>query len=240
MRLNVSLLILMSFTCSTVFPNDTLYFKLSNPWNTVKSPTGKYLRKCVKESDYYHCWDYNSKNVLVTESFYSDTNFIKKLLCHKYFDEEKEFLRQTRCYLNGRLHGYFVGYNEKGDTTDYQVYENGMVTKEWNSDPPENSVVIDRVEEPAEFPGGKAAWLSYLSTKIKYPKALKNEKISGQVIAKVVIDPTGQVNTVEIVQSLHPLMDEEVRRVIKKSPRWKPSKQNGRNVPHAFTQAINF
>lgn len=233
-------LALTLFLFGTVYANDTLYFHLSNPWNTVKSPTGKYLRKCIQENDYYHCWDYNNKNLLITESYYSDTNFTRKLLCHKYFNETKGFLEQTRCYLNGRLHGYFVDYNEKGDTTAYQVYENGAVVKEWSSEPAENTKVFEMIEEHAEFPGGQSAWLSYLGDHIKYPKALKKEKVAGQVIAEVVVDATGYVTTVEIIKGLHPLLDEEVIRVIKKSPKWKPAKQNGRNVPLTFRQPINF
>lgn len=240
MILKKQFLFLTFFICTKVSANDTLYFRLSNPWNTVKSSVGNYLRKCVKENDYYHCWDYNSKNILVTESFYSDTNFTRKLLCHKYFNETVGFLEQTRCYQNGRLHGYFVGYNEKGDTTAYQVYDNGALVKEWSSKPVNDSKDFEKVEEPAEFPGGQPAWLSYLGDNIKYPKSVKKEKISGQVIAKVVVDPTGHVKTVEIVKSLHPLLDKEVIRVIKKSPKWKPAKQNGRHVSSTFTQPIIF
>jgi TonB family protein len=240
MTLKPPLLLLLLFICATVFANDTLYIRLSNPWNTVKSPTGKYLRKCIKENDYYHCWDYNGNNNLITESFYSDTTFNRKLLCHKYYSETKGFLEQTRCYENGRLHGYFVDYNAKGDTTAYQVYENGAVTKEWSSEANENTQVFQMVETTAEFPGGRSAWLTYLGGNLKYTKALRKEKISGQIIAKVFVDPTGTVSNVEIIKSLHPLLDEEVIRVMKGSPKWKPATQNGKAVQMMFNQPITF
>ena len=194
MALKTLFFLLILVVCTTAFASDTLYFRLSNPWNTVKSPTGNYLRKCVKENDYYHCWDYNTNNILVTESFYSDTNFTRKLFCHKYFNEAKGFLDQTRCYENGRLHGYFVGYNENGDTTSYQVYNNGEVVKEWSSDIADSANVIEITQESAEFPGGQSAWINYLSENLTYPKKLKKEKISGQVIAKIYIDSTGTVS----------------------------------------------
>lgn len=198
------------------------------------------MRKCIKENDYYHCWGYNGRNILITESFYADTTFGRKLLCHKYFNETKGFLEQTRCYENGRLHGYFVDYNAKGDTIAYQVYENGAVTKEWSSDATENTQVFEMVETTAEFPGGRSAWLNFLGDNLQYPKKLKKEKISGQVIAKVFVDPTGTVSNVEIVKSLHPLLDEEVVRVIKGSPKWKPATQNGKTVQMTFNQPITF
>lgn len=224
----------------SVFANDTLYFRLSNPWNTVKSSTGSYLRKCVQENDLYHCWDYDQQYKLVTESFYADTNFTKKLLCHKYFNQKKGHIEQTRCYSNGRLHGYFVNYNEKGDTTSYQVYDNGDVVKEWSSKTTDQSKTIDMTQEAAEFPGGQSAWLTYLSENIYYPKSLKKEKITGHVIAKIVVEPSGEIIKVEIIKSLHPAIDEEVIKTIKKSPKWRPANQNGKLVTWTFTQTINF
>lgn len=240
MILRIPCLFLALITCASAFANDTLYFRLSNPWNTVKSATGNYLRKCVKENNYYHTWDYNSNNILVTESFYTDTTFARKMFCHKYYNEAKGYLEQTRCYENGRLHGYFVDYNPKGDTAAYQVYSNGELVNQWSSEPAGEAKVFTMIEETAEFPGGRSAWLTYLGENLKYPKALKKQKVSGQVIAKVYIDPTGSVSSVDITKSLHPLLDEEVIRVIKSSPRWNPAKQNGKAVPMTFTQPITF
>lgn len=230
--------IIILFISSALFANDTLLFRLSNPWNTVKSPTGDYLRKCVKEKDYYHVWDYNRNAVMVTESFYSDTNFTRKLFCHKYFDETTGILEQSRCYENGRLHGYFVGYNSKGDTTFYSIYENGALIKEWSSEPEEKLTMPIPVEQPAKFPGGETAWQKYLNNNLTHPKGAEN--VSGQVIVRIKIDNTGMVKEVEIVQNLHPLIDEEVIRVLMKSPKWKPAKQNGKKVPTFITQPITF
>ncbi|HEV7332189.1 MAG TPA: energy transducer TonB [Flavisolibacter sp.] len=240
MKRKAPFLLLALFLCMAAIANDTLYFRLSNPWNTVKSATGSYLRKCIKENDYFHTWDYNSNKVLVAESFYADTMFIRKLFCHKYFNEKTGDLEQSRCYENGRLHGYFVNYNGKGDTTAYQVYNNGAVIREWSAETTEDTRFFQMIEETAEFPGGRTAWLTYLGDNVKYPKALKKEKINGQVIAKIFVDQTGAVSNVEIVKSLHPLLDEEVIRVMKSSPKWKPAKQNGKAVQMTFNQPITF
>lgn len=234
------LLFLIFFIHGAAFANDTLYFRLSNPWNTVKSSTGVYLRKCVKENDHFHCWDYNMNNILVTESFYTDTNFTLKLFCHKYFNEIKGFLEQTRCYLNGQLNGYRVIYNEKGDTIAYYILDNGHVIKEWSSlvGTKTNSTKI--IEENAEFPGGQSAWITYLSENIKYPKSLRRKNIVGKIVVKYIVDSTGYISNVEIIQGLHPLLDEELIRVIKNSPRWRPARQNDKFVKATFTQPITI
>lgn len=241
MKIRTTFFLLIVFTSVKAFSIDTLFFRLSNPWNTVKDPKGKYLRKCVKEKDCVHVWDYNSKNILVTESIYSDTNFTTKLFCHKYFNETKKYLEQTRCYEGGRLHGYFVSYDEKGDTTDYDIYEHGTAIKSWSLHPEEEAKLVAQLmknESPAEFPGGEKVWNKYLADNLRMPKALENENIKGELILKFVITITGKVDNVEVVKSLNTLLDTEAVRVIKESPKWRPAKQNGKKVQATRTQPI--
>ena len=231
------------FSFSNALGNDTLYFRLSNPWNTVKDSNGSYLRKCVAENEYYHVWDYNRSNVLVTESYYADTTFKKKLLCHKYFNERDGVLEQTRCYKEGRLNGYFVDYDKKGDTTAYQVYENGEVIKSWSLHPEEHDTALDAMikqEVKAQFPGGTAGWINYLSSNLQYPSQLIDSGIKGQVVLRFTITPKGKIEDVIVVKSLHPLFDKEAVRVVSESPRWKPAEQLGKKVKTTITQPINF
>jgi protein TonB len=43
-----------------------------------------------------------------------------------------------------------------------------------------------------------------------------------------------------VVQSLHPLLDAEVLRVVNSSPKWTPGVQRGKNVKVKFTFPVNF
>lgn len=95
-------------------------------------------------------------------------------------------------------------------------------------------------EVPAKFPGGEKAWNKYLSDNLKIPKSLENKNIKGQMILKFVIGISGKVETVEVVKSLNPLLNEGVIKIIKKSPKWKPAKQNGKKVQATRTQPISF
>ncbi len=81
-------------------------------------------------------------------------------------------------------------------------------------------------EEPAEFPGGETAWREYLGNNLKYPDSLQN--IKGQVLLKFVVNPKGTIDKVEIIKSLHPMLDKEAVRVIINSPGWRPAKQTGK------------
>ena len=116
--------------------------------------------------------------------------------------------------------------------------KNGDVIKSWNSQPQDATTTFIMNEEPAELPGGQKAWLESLSDNLDYPDSLQN--IKGQVLLSIVINPKGMIETVEVIKSLHTLLDQEAVRVISKSPKWKPAKQNGKKVKMAITQAINF
>lgn len=236
-RYPILILLLISGFASTA--GDTLYFRLSNPWNTAKSATGMYLRKCITEKDYFHCWDYDQKGALLVESFYTDTNFTTKLFCHKYYHESKGYLEQTRCYENGQLHGYFVNYDMKGDTTSWTLYNKGKAEKVWPAPPVNEEPAFTMVETESQYPGGIANWNKHLSQNLSYPRKLK-QVIHGTIIARFIVNKEGYVENIQIEKGLHPMLDEEVIRVIKLSKRWKPAKQNGKPVNAYKTQPVVF
>jgi hypothetical protein len=239
MTLKTPVFLLTFFICLISSANDTLYFRLLTPSNPEKSPTGEYLRKCVKEGNHFHTWDYNNHNILVMEGYYSDTLFLRKLLCHKFYDERNGILSQTRCYENGRPHGYFVYFDLKGDTSAFQVFDKGEFVKGWNSYQGDTEL-FQKVEQAAEFHAGPGEWDSFLYLNITYSEKIQKDNIGGSALARITIDSTGVVSKVEILESTTPVLNEELIKIIKTSPRWKPAIQNGRNVSSAFLQPINF
>jgi periplasmic protein TonB len=113
---------------------------------------------------------------------------------------------------------------------------------------PSNPVEPETPEEPAirdfaqiqpEFPGGEKAWMSYLQRMLRVPDDLEaGERKTVRV--KFVVNANGEVTGAEIVQSGGHDFDKEVLRVIGKMPKWKPGRQNGKNVAVYFTQPVTF
>lgn len=113
--------------------------------------------------------------------------------------------------------------------------------------PPPPVIEEEKPEEPVrfvqqmpQFPDGDAALLKWLATNIKYPNIAKENGIQGRVIAEFVVSKTGDISNVKIVRGIGGGCDEEAIRVIKEMPRWKPGKNNGREVPVTFTLPISF
>lgn len=80
----------------------------------------------------------------------------------------------------------------------------------------------------------------YLSNNIVYPAKARKQRISGRVLVKFVVDTTGEITTVEVPKSIHPLLDAEAIRVVSRMPKWKPGMHKGKHVRVYFTLPINF
>ncbi len=93
-------------------------------------------------------------------------------------------------------------------------------------------------KEP-EFPGGAEAWLKFLRKNLIAPEELgPGEK--KMVSIKFFVAKDGSVTGFEVLQSAGKSFDNEVIRVLKRMPKWKPAIQNGQPVEKAFTQPVTF
>jgi periplasmic protein TonB len=98
-----------------------------------------------------------------------------------------------------------------------------------------------KVEIESAFPGGDAAWLRYLNKNLRYPDDAVNNEIQGTVVVQFIVDKEGNVSDVQAIQGPDQGgLREEAVRVIKKSGRWTPAIQNGRQVKSYKKQPIVF
>ena len=98
-------------------------------------------------------------------------------------------------------------------------------------------------EEPdvlPEFPGGLEALMNYLGDHIKYPKMAEKNKVQGRVVVRFVVQKTGKVGQVEVLESEDMDLAEEAVRVVKKLPDFTPGLVNDEPVNVWFTLPINF
>jgi len=103
----------------------------------------------------------------------------------------------------------------------------------------------EKIEEPIgptrdpRFPGGPAAWLTFLQRYLQAPADVEpGERIEVQV--RFWIDVDGSVSRAEIIKSGGGTFDKEVLRVLKKMPKWEPALQAGRPIAVAYQQPVIF
>ena len=90
------------------------------------------------------------------------------------------------------------------------------------------------------FPGGTSKLMEFLGENIKYSAASELEGIQGRVVCKFVVSEDGSINDIEVRDSVHPLLDAEVKRVISIMPKWNPGKLMGKPVKTDFILPISF
>lgn len=96
-----------------------------------------------------------------------------------------------------------------------------------------------KVEIESDYPGGMSAWQRYLNKNLRYPQEAQDNEIQGNVVVQFIVDKEGNVSEVEAISGPKELREEAVR-VIKKSGKWTPAVQNGRQVKSYKKQPIVF
>ncbi|MBR3029386.1 MAG: TonB family protein [Bacteroidales bacterium] len=99
---------------------------------------------------------------------------------------------------------------------------------------------LPMVEDMPEYPGGMEAMMKFVAENLKYPEQMQKEKVEGRVLLSFVVEKDGSVTNIEEVQSPHPVLTEEAIRVVKLMPKWKPGKQDGKEVRVQFNLPITF
>jgi len=132
------------------------------------------------------------------------------------------------------------GVKDEGITAP-PVNDAGKGVVEAPKDNEDYDKTFTKVEIESEFPGGPAAWLRYMNKNLRYPDDAVNNEIQGTVVVQFIVDKEGNVSDVQPISGPeNGGLREEAVRVIKKSGKWTPAVQNGRQVKSYKKQPIVF
>lgn len=98
----------------------------------------------------------------------------------------------------------------------------------------------DVVETLPDYPGGIGEMMKYISTNVKYPKEMAEQKIEGRVIISFVVKNNGEITDAKVTRSVHPQLDAEALRVINSMPNWTPGMQGGKPVNVKIVLPVSF
>ena len=158
---------------------------------------------------------------------YIDSNDYYRVIAGS-FDDEREAL-DLRAYILDAYPESWILCVEDG-------YEKRYV-QERSSDA---NHVYDVIEEMPQFPGGPSALFQYLSKNIVYPEEAEQKGIQGRVILSFVVEPSGGISDIRVVQSVDRSLDAEAIRVVATMPRWIPGKIDGTPVRVKYTVPVTF
>lgn len=104
----------------------------------------------------------------------------------------------------------------------------------------EDDEIFVAVDQQPEFAGGYDAMMAFVKQNMRYPANAQKMKIEGTVHVSFVVSKTGEISDVKILRGIMTECDREAVRVVQLMPRWKPGKQNGRNVNVRFILPLKF
>ncbi|MCU0423634.1 MAG: energy transducer TonB [Bacteroidia bacterium] len=98
--------------------------------------------------------------------------------------------------------------------------------------------ILTFAEQPAEFNGDVYEWLG---NNLNYPDMAKQAGVEGKVNVEFVVNEDGSISDVKAVgKKANWGFDESAVEAVKRMPKWKPAKQNGKAARLRMTIPIKF
>jgi protein TonB len=88
--------------------------------------------------------------------------------------------------------------------------------------------------------GGQAAIVDAIVRKMVYPKSALKNHITGHVLLRFVVTPTGGITHIEVKESAHPDLDAAAVAALRKLKRFTPGQEDGKSVAVHFEVPLNF
>ena len=123
---------------------------------------------------------------------------------------------------------------EERSASDADMEMQGLMEEE------EGVEIFTVVEDYPEFPGGDKKRIDFLTANIKYPNEALEFGIEGTVYVGFVVEKDGSITDTRVLRGIGKGCEDEVLRVIRLMPKWKPGTQRRRRVRVQITLPITF
>ena len=95
------------------------------------------------------------------------------------------------------------------------------------------------IEVMPSFPGGQQGLMEWFNSNFQVPAEAVRDRAVGKTVVSFVVSKTGEVTNVEILESVHPAIDEVAKKLFVKMPRWTPGTLDGVPVNVKYSMPFN-
>ena len=128
----------------------------------------------------------------------------------------------------------FTNNTSEFEDIEFEIEEE----EEWE---PAEDDVFTILEDPATFKGGGLPeFRKWVMEHLRYPQIAQENGIQGNVVVEFVINESGAVDRIKVLQSPDQSLSDAAIAAIQKSPKWKPGKQRGKAVKQKFVLPVAF
>ena len=191
------------------------FFQIDNPQLDFKKPPHWYYR----DKDTGHTWFMHG----LRQTWY----------------ENGQLRRQVE-FQNGNINGLLITYWDNGQIKRTNRDSLGNVISTKCFDRTGKEVPVYPFATTGKFDNGKSTVNDYLKANIIYPKEALEKSIEGFVEMAINIEPYGTVGNSRTVKSAHPLLEAEVRRVLKTLPKCSSGSFDGEPAPYTLSARYTF
>ncbi|MDJ1469940.1 energy transducer TonB [Cytophagaceae bacterium DM2B3-1] len=147
------------------------------------------------------------------------------------------FAQQSKPKVSGKIQALtFTATAEDPPSIDSLFIADKIALSEAN----EETRIITWFGQLPEFPGGIPKLREFLQNNLHYPEVAKKLKIEGVVYIHFIITIDGTIDEIKVKRGIGYGCDEEVIRIIKLMPKWKPASSGGRNISSPYSLPISF
>lgn len=150
-------------------------------------------------------------------------------------------IRCEATYNQGIIHGNALSFYSDGHKKRISKYSDGRLLSDTCYSTRGGIIHCSEYAKNPAYIGGVPELYSLIiinSNQIKIPNAEKQPQ--GTIVVKLSIDKQGNVSNKEIIQSLHPILDNEVLRICEHIGRFEPAERDGVAVPGFYILPIRF
>ncbi len=228
---------MMLFTKVSLGQIDTTWF--DSNWKEILKEKAVFYRLIKKTDNGFLVSDcyLNGNPQMIAEAIQITPFIIKEGFCIYFYKNNIKSSKGN--YINNKKSGKWVEYfGCEKDSSVYTILEDGKKEYTFKS---KYEDIFTVVEVMPEFPTGQTEMFKFIQSNIIYPKEAEQKKWIGKTFIKFVVNENGNIVDVEVAKSSgYDILDDEAIRVIKSMPKWKPGRQNNKNVQVQLLIPFNF
>jgi len=141
---------------------------------------------------------------------------------------------QSGTVIDSLQHGEWKGQTKGGQFHFVEIYDKGNL-KSGVTYAGKDIHNYRIVEETAEPNGGLPTFYRYISRSMKYPAAARRIGVEGEVFVQFIVERDGSFSNIIVIKGIGSGCDEEVIRVLRRAPKWKPGTVRGRPVKQLYS-----
>lgn len=187
---------------------------------------------------------YNAQGKKLKHGTHTEWYASGQQMTEKHFRNDSLTGPHTRWYENGQVHfsrkyhryqlvDTLRSYYPSGALRRVEVYAKGKMLTGDVFDEAGKKIKYVPMEVMPEYPGGEMKMLTWLGKNVRYPATAQRAGAQGLVVLSFLVDTSGQISNIEILQGFHPDCEAEAIKAVKQFPKFNPGTIEG--VPTEMT-----